>query len=71
MKTLNDIDLSTIEGKLLFAALVVLTSSKDLTILGTFVNGAQTEPDEMLHHITTVAESIHFESEPENLFKKP
>lgn len=68
MKNLSDINVSTQEGKLLFAALSILTVSPELRILGTTVKGNATSLDEMIAHIEAVTDSIHFESEPENVF---
>lgn len=54
--TLNDIDRKSPEGRLLWAALIVLTTSPGLQIAGEEVRGTETTPDEMLANLESLAQ---------------
>lgn len=53
--TLREIDRKTPEGRLLWAALLVLTTSPGLTIDGRAVNGCSMTPDDVMHELDEVA----------------
>lgn len=46
--TLKEINVKTPEGKLLFAALAILTTSPELLVNGQKIRGSNTTPDEMI-----------------------
>ena len=63
---LNDIDTTTPEGELLFAALSVLTVAPELHILKEVVNGRKVSPWQMIEKLNKVASAIKYtEPEPE------
>lgn len=53
--TIRDINTATPEGKLLMAALAILTTTKEVKINGTIVNGTDTTPDQMLAHVNALS----------------
>lgn len=57
--TLNEINTESKEGKLLIAALSILTVSDNLQIMGKEVNGRQLEPDVMLSKIEEVSDYMY------------
>lgn len=54
MKSLNDIDLTTKEGRALMAAIGILTISPEIRMKGETINGRDTTPDDMLAMIEAV-----------------
>jgi hypothetical protein len=54
--TVDNFRTDTPEGKLLWAALVMLTTSPEIQFLGKTINGRQTTPWGMLDHLKAVAE---------------
>lgn len=54
--TLKEINLKTPEGRLLWAALIVLTTSPELQIAGEYVRGSATHPDVMLEKLEGLAD---------------
>lgn len=59
MKNLGEIDTNRIEGRLLIAALTILTTTERLVILREDVNGSSMEPDKMLQLVEKVADKIY------------
>ena len=58
MTNLNDIDTTTKEGRVLFAALVILTQSPEVQVQDEIINGRETSPDEMLQKAFQFSETI-------------
>lgn len=54
--TIKEIDRKTPEGRLLWAALIVLTTSPELHIAGETVRGSATQPDDMLAKLEDLAD---------------
>lgn len=52
---ISDINTGTIDGRLLMAALSILTTTEEVTINGQTITGTMTTPDEMLMHVETLA----------------
>ena len=50
-KNLNDINMKTPDGEMLFHALAIITSSPQITINGQNLNGCALQPDEALMFI--------------------
>lgn len=57
--SIKDIPVNTTAGQLLMAALAILTSSPNVKIDGTTINGGGTEPDEMLNMVKDVADKMY------------
>lgn len=57
--TINEINTDTREGKLLMAALAMLTTTEEVSYLGTVITGTITTPDEMLDFVNAVSEKIY------------
>lgn len=55
----RDIDQQTQEGKLLLAAVSVLTTSKKLRILGRKVNGRLLTPDEIVEELCKISKIVY------------
>lgn len=62
--TINDINTKTIEGRLLFAALTILTTSESVNIKGRAIQGKKTEPDEMLGYIDDLNKTLFKDVDP-------
>lgn len=56
--TLNEINRETPEGKLLFAALTILTTTDELVVLGKPVMGTSKTPDLMLDILEDTAKMM-------------
>lgn len=56
--TIRDINMETLEGRLLMAALAILTTSDEITILGKVESGIMRTPDEMLNLVCQIAEEM-------------
>jgi len=57
--SIREINTETKEGKLLMAALAILTTNSRLAINGKIINGRQTTPDKMLEHLDKLREEIY------------
>lgn len=64
LKNLSAINVNTIEGRYLLAALSMLTTSNDVRVMGEDINGRQTEPDIMLQHVGKL-QNYMFETVPQ------
>jgi gas vesicle protein len=67
---LNQIDRNTPEGKLLWAALIILTTSPSIRIHGNEFNGTHLSPENMLNQLEIVSENLEAgrqEKKPDSL----
>jgi hypothetical protein len=57
--TLNNIDINSREGRLLMAALCILTTSPELTIDGKKVDGRKLNPNDLLNQLVDFGEWMY------------
>lgn len=62
MQSINDINTSTPEGQLLWAAIVVLTQSPAVQISGEEIVGSNTEPDAMVQQLQQFVNELRSEN---------
>ena len=59
LKNISEIDTNRAEGRLLLAALAILTTSPSVVLFGKEVKGTAMEPDEMLEKVYLFQEEMH------------
>lgn len=59
MKSISEINTKTPEGKLLSAALCMLTTTKEVNFMGGIITGTQTTPDEMIQKVSQLSEEMY------------
>lgn len=57
--TISDINTATVEGRLLMAALAILTTTPELIVQGEKVKGTDTTPDKMLGHVEQLTKVMY------------
>lgn len=65
VKGIKGIDATTKEGRLLMAALCILTTQPSLLLLGETVKGVMMQPDEMLEKVDKLQRQMFADSEEE------